>query len=80
MYRFAALASARPSPTHDGPTGFETMTLPALPVVERRKKRLGQGQSGWYSDRWFLALIICASCASVGVALDSMVQRFVPLV
>jgi hypothetical protein len=45
---------------------FETMTLPVLPVVTSQSRR-GDGPT-WYSDRWFVALIACALCASVGAA------------
>jgi hypothetical protein len=45
---------------------FETMTLPVLPVVQSRVRR--HDGPKWYSDRWFLALIACAACASVGAA------------
>lgn len=59
--------------THSGPVGddtprFETMTLPVLPVMKETKRRRGRGRARWYSDRWLLALVICASCASVGAA------------
>jgi hypothetical protein len=65
MYQFAAPASAPPASTRDEPTWFETMTLPALPAIGRRAARTGQRRARWYHDRWFLALVICAICASV---------------
>jgi hypothetical protein len=68
MYQFAAPASAPPAPTHDDPAWFETMTLPALPAIGRRNARTEQRRARWYHDRWFLALVICAICASVSAA------------
>ncbi len=68
MYQFAAPASAPPDSTRDAPTWFETMTLPALPAIGRRNARTEQRRARWYHDRWFLALVICAICASVSAA------------
>ncbi len=63
MLRHTLLASVHPS--RDETIRFETMTLPVLPVVEEPMRRK---RERWYSDRWFLALVICATCASVGAA------------
>jgi hypothetical protein len=70
MFRQALMTSAVPSA--DETVRFETMTLPTLPVLERRKRRGGESTRGrWYSDRWLLALVVAASCASVGAAVWS---------
>ena len=53
------------------PTWFETMTLPALPAIGRRNARTEQRRARWYHDRWFLALVICAICASVSASVWS---------
>jgi hypothetical protein len=45
------------------------MTMPVLPIVTRYKNRHNSGKSRWYSDRWLVALVICASCASIGAAI-----------
>jgi hypothetical protein len=68
MDQFAAPASAPPTSTRDEPTWFETMTLPALPTIGRRAAKAGERHARWYHDRWFLALVICAICASVSAA------------
>jgi hypothetical protein len=62
MDRFIVPAS--PAPTRNAPTWFETMTLPALPAIGRRTKLHEQRWPHWYDDRWLLALVICAICAS----------------
>jgi hypothetical protein len=69
MDQFAAPASAPPASTRDEPTWFETMTLPALPAIGLRAARTEQRRARWYHDRWFLALVICAICASVSASL-----------
>lgn len=69
MIRHAAQASATATdrPARAGTIRFDTLTLPVLPAV-------GDPQHGrrdrvrWYSDRWFLALVIFACCASIGAA------------
>lgn len=71
MHQFAAPASAPPAPTHDDPAWFETMTLPALPAIGRRTAKASERRARWHHDRWFLALVICAVCASVCAAVWS---------
>lgn len=65
-FRSASLPSA--SGAREETIRFETMTLPVLPVVKEPKHRRERSRAHWYSDRWFLALVICACCASVGAA------------
>lgn len=64
----AGLGASAP-PSADAPIRFETMTLPVLPLVGDRKQPGRHGRPRWYSDRWFLALVICASCASIASAI-----------
>ncbi len=61
-------ASTRASPRRDDSVRFETMTLPALPLVKEPKQRRVPGRPRWYHDRWLLALVICAACAGAGAA------------
>jgi hypothetical protein len=68
MDQFAAPVSAPPVSTRDEPTWFETMTLPALPAIGRRAAETEQRRTRWYHDRWFLALVLCAICASVSAS------------
>jgi hypothetical protein len=64
----ASVGTIPTDPTSPDAIRFETMTLPVLPVVRSRAKRGGSDGPKWYDDRWFLALIVCAGCASVGAA------------
>lgn len=65
----SATTTTSTSPTHNDTLRFETMTLPVLPVVKKSVHGRGRDQRApWSSDRWFLALISCAMCASVGAA------------
>lgn len=69
MFRQATETSADPTPASGERTWFETMTMPLLPVVARGKRRQTNSWPRWYQDHWFVALLICAACASSGAAL-----------
>ena len=69
MFRQATRMSADPSPTSGDTTWFETMTMPLLPIVTRHKNQHNSGKLRWYKDRWLVALVICAGCASIGAAI-----------
>ena len=66
MLQQSLMVTTTPSTTSEDTTRFETMTFPSLSVVEGKTKR--HDQPRWYSDRWLVALLICAVCASVGAA------------
>ena len=69
MFRQAAETSADPTPASGERTWFDTMTMPLLPIVARGKQRQTNSWPRWYQDHWFVALLICAACASSGAAI-----------
>lgn len=85
MSRSNALAPSSPptdvpattSAARDDSVRFETMTLPILPVITDPGAR--RGRQRWYSDRWFLALVICACVASGGAAVWAYVSQSILL-
>lgn len=64
MFREAFVVRARLSRSDE--TRFDSLTLPAVPVVEEPKKR--HARVRWYHDHWLAALVLCAVCASGGAA------------
>jgi hypothetical protein len=48
---------------------FDELTLPAIPVLRSPERSPQRSQTRWYHDRWLVALVICAACASLGAAI-----------